>query len=168
MKIKLITKHVNGLPIKENTDMQISYDKEYLFIEEIKYKGIKTVPINTFKIKLENIIDTIVASEAEIIEKDKSVIGRGAIGMIAFGPVGALLGGMSGIGKKNKKSNSYYYVISYVSSDKEIKNVTFDINGKMILSTARGFETKLNKILKKMGKNQKIKEELQEELNIEL
>ncbi|MCI7304073.1 MAG: zinc ribbon domain-containing protein [Clostridiales Family XIII bacterium] len=48
-------------------------------------------------------------SEQEL--KDKSVIGRGIVGLALGGPLGAVLGGMSGVGKKTK--NQYYLLIQY-------------------------------------------------------
>lgn len=43
--------------------------------------------------------------------KDKSVIGRAVVGGVILGPVGAVVGGMSGIGEKYVKS--YILIISY-------------------------------------------------------
>lgn len=61
-------------------------------------------------------------SEKEMIEKNKSVCGRAVVGGIVLGPLGALVGGMSGIGSKNKTSMDYYMIINYKSSaDDEIK-----------------------------------------------
>jgi hypothetical protein len=64
--------------------------------------------------------------------EDKSVIGRAAVGAVLLGPLGALVGGMSGIGSKQK--NKYYIIINYwdtgtkkpcslsVGSKDEVKN----------------------------------------------
>jgi len=41
-------------------------------------------------------------AEYEQITKDKSVIGRAIVGGLLLGPVGAIVGGMSGIGTKTK------------------------------------------------------------------
>lgn len=41
-------------------------------------------------------------AEYETIEKDKSVIGRAIVGGLLLGPVGAIVGGMSGIGTKKE------------------------------------------------------------------
>lgn len=43
--------------------------------------------------------------------KDKSVIGRGVVGLAVGGPIGAVLGGISGVGQKSK--NMYYLLIEY-------------------------------------------------------
>lgn len=63
--------------------------------------------------KLKNIEIT---TETEILEKSKSVIGRAAVGAVVFGPVGAIVGGLSGTGKKEKKKTNIYAIISYDSA----------------------------------------------------
>jgi hypothetical protein len=42
-------------------------------------------------------------TEQEEIEKNKSVVGRAVAGSLIAGPLGAVIGGMSGIGTKKKK-----------------------------------------------------------------
>ena len=49
----------------------------------------------------------------QLISKDKSVIGRAAVGAILLGPLGAIIGGMSGIGSKVKKVGKFFLVINY-------------------------------------------------------
>lgn len=41
--------------------------------------------------------------EREIVEADKSVIGRAMVGGVVLGPLGAVVGGMSGVGKSRKR-----------------------------------------------------------------
>lgn len=59
----------------------------------------------TYSVKLKN-----VELLQEITETDKSVIKRALVGGILLGPVGAIVGGMSGIG--TKKNKAYYLKIS--------------------------------------------------------
>lgn len=58
-------------------------------------------------------------AEYETIEKDKSVIGRAIVGGLLLGPVGAIVGGMSGIGTKqetkiikNEKEDIYLDIVA--------------------------------------------------------
>lgn len=56
----------------------------------------------------------------EITEKDKSVIGRAVVGGLLLGPVGAIVGGMSGIGTKQKVKKGNVDLYLYIkTSDRE-------------------------------------------------
>jgi hypothetical protein len=46
-------------------------------------------------------------------EKDKSVLGRALVGGLVLGPVGAIVGGMSGIGSKKKLSSVPDHFITF-------------------------------------------------------
>lgn len=54
-------------------------------------------------------------NNAEILteceDKDKSVIGRAVVGGLLLGPVGAVVGGLSGVSKSKK--NNYFLKITY-------------------------------------------------------
>ena len=78
---------------------------------------------------LNKITDVRDITDTQIIEADKSVIGRAAIGGLLMGPLGSVIGGMSGIGKKKTVSSRHHYVIvSYISND-EPKRLVFEIVG---------------------------------------
>lgn len=80
-------------------------------------------------------------TETEIIEKNKSVVGRAVGGGIVFGPLGAIIGGMSGTGKKTKTKPKFYIVINYISSQAdEIKVLTFSSNSR---TNIKNFVTEL-------------------------
>ena len=55
------------------------------------------------KLNYEQITDVFYGLETEVIEKNKSVIGRAVAGGLLFGGVGAVVGGISGTGTKTKK-----------------------------------------------------------------
>ncbi len=78
-------------------------------------------------------------NEAEIIEKDKSVIGRALIGGVV-GPVGAVVGAVSGVGTKKKKINHTYLIISYMSSSGTEGIIKLEDN----MQDGRGLYKKLN------------------------
>jgi len=52
-------------------------------------------------------------SKVELLNTDKSVIGRAVVGGLILGPLGAVVGGMSGIGTKQKIKDKSFLVINY-------------------------------------------------------
>ena len=81
------------------------------------------------KLRYEQITGINVISEKEIIEKSKNAVGRAVAGGILLGPLGAIIGGMSGIGKKQKSEAHYFMIINYISLDEEIKVLSYEIVG---------------------------------------
>ncbi len=59
------------------------------------------------------IISTEFADTSKLISENKSVIGRAVVGSLLMGPMGTIIGGMSGVGTKNKMESSGYLVINY-------------------------------------------------------
>lgn len=69
--------------------------------------------------------------------KNKSVIGRAALGGIIFGPLGAIVGGMSGIGQKPIKSK-YYIILNFWDINSRIlKTISFGANSFLFSSVPR-------------------------------
>ena len=104
------------------------------------------------KIKFEQLIDCFVTSEEMVTEKNKSVVGRAIVGGILTGGIGAIVGGMSGIGSKKKVKTTYYFVINYRSQDSnEIKAVSFGIKWIAIMAEFRN--TLKSRINQNIGSN---------------
>jgi hypothetical protein len=72
------------------------------------------------------ITDIEYGSRTEIAEKSKSVIGRALVGGILLGGVGAVIGAVSGTGKKEKKETHLYFIISYTATDGDEKYIMFE------------------------------------------
>ncbi len=104
-------------------ELSINTEKECL---TVKSRVVKKPEVN---LKFEQITGVNVVSEKEIIEKSKSVAGRAIAGGVLLGPLGAIVGGMSGIGNKQKSETHYYMVINYKSREREIKVLSFEIVG---------------------------------------
>jgi hypothetical protein len=66
-----------------------------------------------FSIHNSQIISLKTASRGEIVSAGKSVVGRAAIGGLILGPLGAIIGGMSGIGTKEQFVDKHYIIINY-------------------------------------------------------
>jgi hypothetical protein len=97
-------------------------------------------------LKYSQIINAGVVREEEIIEKSKSVLGRAAVGGLLLGPVGAIVGSISGTGKKEKVQRKAYYIINYKSfNDDETKVLSFQLTGNT-LGLAK-FETEMKEHL---------------------
>lgn len=118
-------KLVDGLPNWPKNMLIVTlelYDDCILFWRTVTPKQNQSPAI----LKIESIVSTEFLSEKEIIQKSKSVVGRATTGALLFGPVGALIGGMSGIGNSQKQISHFYYVIHYTNSKSEESIITFE------------------------------------------
>nr|DAO06158.1 MAG TPA: hypothetical protein [Caudoviricetes sp.] len=133
--------YVDGLPgASKNSifEAQFNEDKTALNISAGKTE---------FVLPLGKVQAMEVGSEVEILEKSKSVIGRGAVGAL-FGPVGAIIGAASGTGTKVKQKKRFYAVISY-TGDNGIQNITVELGGadSLFIGQANKFKEALDKEL---------------------
>ena len=110
-------KHYEGLGIREGASCIVR-----LTNYELQFCDIKKRPI--LKISLKDISNVAIISDKELIEKDKSVIGRGIVGNVLFGGAGLILGGLSGLQKKQIIQNIDYLVVNYkVNGEEKVVNV---------------------------------------------
>lgn len=79
------------------------------------------------KLKFEQITGVELIDDKEIIEKSKSVAGRAVLGGLVLGPLGAIVGGMSGMGDKKTTELKYYIVVNYKSKEGNIEVMSFEI-----------------------------------------
>ncbi|MDD2286957.1 MAG: zinc ribbon domain-containing protein [Paludibacter sp.] len=76
--------------------------------------GIRLISGLTFyPIHNSQIISLKTVTQEELVKTDKSVIGRAVVGGLILGPLGAIVGGMSGIGSKEKFINKQYFIINF-------------------------------------------------------
>lgn len=78
----------------------------------------------SISLRLDQISDTGVYTDKEIIEKSKNVVGCAAVGSL-FGPAGAIVGAISGVGTKQQTKVLHYYTITFTSSSGEPALLTF-------------------------------------------
>lgn len=102
--------------------------------------------LDTIYLKYSKITNIDYLCETDIIEKQKSVAGRAVIGGIALGPLGAIVGGMSGIGTKSKKDVKFYLIINYKPNPNGSEKVlTFEDTKLMgVLPLCNHLKKKLN------------------------
>lgn len=108
---------------------------------EIKQRFFKKEP---FYLDYARITNAGMVTEKEILENDKSVIGRAAVGGLLLGPLGAVVGGMSGVGKKQKTQIRSYFVINYLGSNtSEPKVLTFQDKAQNLPGAIKTFTAEL-------------------------
>ena len=73
--------------------------------------------INMYDIHNSQIINIVKTSSAELVQANKSVVGRAVVGALIMGPLGAVVGGMSGISAKEKLQIRQYLVINFWEID---------------------------------------------------
>lgn len=114
---------INGY--NKGTAVEVSINKESENLT-IKSRAIKKPEVH---LGLDQITGVNVISEKDVIEKSKSVTGRAVVGGVLLGPLGAIVGGMSGVGNKTKSNTKYYMIINYKSQSEELKVLSFEIVG---------------------------------------
>lgn len=96
---------------------------------EIHTNGLQIRIMHNFKqyyvgIKNDDIIEITLENEEQIYQhKEKSVFGRAIIGGLVFGPVGAIIGGMSGMKGEQKKVKMPDLILS-ITIGKDSNNIS--------------------------------------------
>lgn len=85
----------------------------------------------SYEIDLSKVVDAKIASSQQLQQKDKSVVGRAAVGALLAGPLGAMIGGMSGVGTKTKSKKINLLLITYLEGDTE-KAIALEVVGASI------------------------------------
>lgn len=114
----------NLFPVnRETVDVTIDRSKGKLIIESCLSK--KRVAY----LALDKVTDVRDMTDVQIQEVEKSVIGRAVVGGLLMGPLGSIIGGMSGLsGKKKVKSKHHFVIITYKSDGIE-RQIVLEIVG---------------------------------------
>lgn len=130
--IALNVSYIDGIKgVTKNLPVQISLDdstKKLIIKPRMSKKVIAYLNYN-------QINNVEIVSSKEIIEKQKNVVGRAVIGELILGPVGGIVGGISGTGKKKKTKFCMYLVINYISKDGNTEALSFDISASLRYSS---------------------------------
>jgi uncharacterized membrane protein len=113
-KTILMGSHVSGINLYgEEEIIQATIEDGNIVFKSVADKK------KTAKLSITKINSVRIFTEKEIIEKDKSVVGRAVAGTLIAGPLGTIVGGLSGVGSKKKKKNFRIMTINY-GEDKNI------------------------------------------------
>ncbi len=113
-KTILMGTHVEGISSYGQEEIiQATIEQDNVLFKSVTDKK------KTAKLSLRKINSVRIFTEKEIVEKDKSVVGRAVLGTLIAGPLGTIVGGMTGIGSKKKKKDYRILAITY-DSDKRI------------------------------------------------
>ena len=116
----------------------------------IKSVVVKKPEVN---LKYEQITGINVTSEEEILEKSKSVTGRAVIGGVLLGPLGAIVGGMSGIGDKKKEKTHYYLIINYKAKDVMVCHSVDEVLSFEVTNSLGAWDKFIEHVRKKINVN---------------
>ena len=145
--------YMDGLGSLSEIMFRIYIDGDYLCLDNVKPHMIGGDKVlQQYKINTEDILDLGIVKVSEL--KKQSVVGRGVVGGLLFGPVGAVLGGMSATGKQKIKST---LAICYLpSSGDDPKTIVFNAEppswGGQNISSA----TKMKNELAKRPKSERV------------
>lgn len=157
--MKALFSMVDGLSNNDPVSQwRLSIDAEQLLLEERTVKLIRPTTDRTYRIPLKNVIEIIATTEKEFVEQNKSAIGRGVAGGLLFGPAGLVLGGLSGVGTKNKIKTSRLLIVSYLTSDGEIANLILNTHKVSNIALTDKFQRFANKELGKVTPVNKVAE----------
>jgi len=90
-------KHIDGIKqLAKGIDVNISFSEGNIQIDNIIYR-------------ISSIDKLKITSSKQLVDKEKSIMGRAIIGS-AFGGIGAIIGGMSGINDGSKETRLMHYL----------------------------------------------------------
>ena len=124
--------------ITQNTAINATLKEDCIFIVSRLNKKMSV------SLKYEKITNCEYITEQDIKEKSKSVLGRAAIGGLLLGPVGAVVGGMTGLkGTKKKEKTREFIIINYTTGNDEtgviyLEIVGASLNWKTFLTELKG------------------------------
>lgn len=103
-KIHTVAMHLHGVPGMEQKEIvKLFFTDDKMIVKSKK----KTVELNYEKLTAIKAV-----KETDLLQQDKSVIGRGIVGGLLLGPAGAIVAGMSAIGGK-KNVRGELLIINY-------------------------------------------------------
>lgn len=146
--------YLEGLgQLPDNSLFRVELDGEYLVLLHIKLHLLgKDEVLQKYQIQAADIVDMGIVKQSEL--QKQSVVGRGVVGGVLFGPVGAMLGAMSAAGKQKIKN---VFAVSYLPSQgDEPKTIMFDADPAGWTANNTNWATKAKKELSAYKKSARL------------
>lgn len=118
-KLYTVAAHLHGIPILEEKELvKLFFTDDQLIVKSKE----KTVNLNYDKLTAIKAV-----KQTDLIQKDKTVIGRGIAGGLLLGPAGAIVGGLSAVGKKKNVKGELLIINYLLQEEEEPKVIIFDL-----------------------------------------
>lgn len=118
--------HIEGLGLSKGAPCEV-----WAFPDQLRIRDTQTNRV--FNLALDQLRAIEAKTERELREVDKSVVGRAVLGHLLVPGLGAIVGGMSGIGTKKKRGPTHHYlIVNYVDATGELKGITFSADGNLL------------------------------------
>lgn len=123
---KVSLQHVSGLEnLVQNIECKIAVNEEQLFVDD------------KYVVKLSNIKSTQIIKGKELLEQEKSMLGRALVGGILLGGIGAVIGSMTALKNEKQMKDVDFLLIDYINSKNE--------NAQLVFMAVENIEKKLAK-----------------------
>ncbi len=133
-------RHIHGIPnLQEGVIIKISSNEEEISIvneslaQRVRESKNISEPGDKYIIPKTNIRQKTFFDSKMMSEKQKSVIQRSLVGLVIGGGLGAIVGGMSGIGTKQKTETVHFLSIDFVDEDKIEHEALFALENEGML-----------------------------------
>ena len=90
-------KHIEGMDLASGIDVNISFSEG-------------TIQIDDIILRISSIERLAISSSKQLVEQEKSVMGRAIVGGVLTGGIGAIVGGISGINDGSKETRLIHYL----------------------------------------------------------
>lgn len=139
--------HIEGIPgLSKNIKTLV-----YFYPDKIAVNNNQIIPLSRIK-------RTFFVSEKEVKEHQKNTLMRGVAGGLLFGPIGAIVGAISGIGTKTEQLDVHYFTIEFTDISGNDVFAIFAVNYIVDIENVRSISNKINQ---KLG----IEEKQQQNIN---
>lgn len=117
-------KYISGIPeLKEGEIIRISSDNEKIEIKDLQFRDKYSIP-------KDKVVSKSITSSNMLTEKQKSVIQRSLVGFAVGGGLGAIIGGVSGVGTKETIELVNFLTIGYKDKDDNEQEAMFALMDK--------------------------------------